>query len=369
MEKVANLVVGSGISGATIARKVAEELGESVLVIDSREHLAGNSHDYEDDNGIMIHRYGSHIFHTDLDEVWAWVCRFASFNTYMHKVVALIDGIETTIPFNLRTLHDVFPPSLATRLEEKLLRRFKFNSKVPIADFRQQDDPDLRFLADYVYEKVFRHYTAKQWGVDPEADGMSSVTARVPVHISCDERYFQAKYQGIPLLGYTEMVRRMLDHPLIEVRLNTPFKALQVEYDRLFYTGSIDEFFDYRFGVLPYRSVRFDLEEHPTPYYQSNAVVNYPCNYDFTRIHEYKHYLNTHSEHTVIAKEFSEYFELGKNERCYPIPHQDALDLYARYAQEAAKLPHVHFLGRLGSYRYLDMDQAVHAALQLFRTL
>ena len=369
MGKIANLVVGCGFSGATIARKVAEELGEKVLVIDSREHLAGNAYDYRDAHGIMLHRYGSHIFHTSLEDVWAWVSRFASFNTYMHKVVALIDGIETSIPFNLRTLHDVFPPSLASRLEEKLLRRFKLNSKVPIADFRQQDDADLRFLANYVYEKVFRHYTAKQWGVDPEADGMSSVTARVPVHISCDERYFQDKYQGIPLRGYTELVRSMLDHPNIELRLNTSFKSLQVECDRIFYTGSIDEFFDYRFGALPYRSVRFALEVHDTPFYQSNAVVNYPCNYDFTRIHEYKYYLGDNSAHTVIAKEYAEPFEPGKNERCYPIPNQEAADLYALYAQEAAKLPHVHFLGRLGSYRYLDMDQAIHAALELFRTL
>lgn len=365
MDKVKNLVVGCGITGATIARKVAESLNEKVLVIDARDHLAGNSCDYRDSNGIMIHRYGSHIFHTSLEEVWSWVSRFSAFNTYMHRVVALIDGVETTIPFNLRTLADVFPPGLAARLEEKLLARFEYGKSIPIADFRQQDDADLRFLAEYVYEKVFRHYTAKQWGVDPEGDGMGVVTARVPVHISCDERYFQDKYQGIPLQGYTELVRRMLDHPNIDVRLGVPFDK-DMPYERLFYTGSIDEFFGYRFGVLPYRSVRFAMEEHPRPFYQRNAVVNYPCNYDFTRIHEYKYYLDDSAERTVIAKEYPEPFCPGKNERFYPIPSGENNALYARYACEAAKLPHVHFLGRLGSYRYLDMDKAIHAALEYF---
>lgn len=366
METIKNLVVGCGFSGATIARKIAEELEEDVLVIDARDHLAGNSYDYRDAHGIMIHRYGSHIFHTSLEDVWAWVSRFADFNTYMHKVVALIDGVETSIPFNLRTLGDVFPPGLASRLEEKLLSHFEYNKRIPISDFRNQNDADLRFLADYVYEKVFRHYTAKQWGVDPEADGMSAVTARVPVHISCDERYFQDKYQGIPLHGYTELIRNMLDHPRIAVRLNTPFDKASMPCERLVYTGSIDEFFDYRYGVLPYRSVRFAMEEHPTPFYQRNAVVNYPCNYDFTRIHEYKYYLNDQSDSTVIAKEYSESFSPGRNERFYPIPNSFNSALYARYAAEAAKFPSVHFLGRLGSYRYLDIDTAIHAALEYF---
>lgn len=366
MDKVKNLVVGCGLSGATIARKVAEELGEDVLIIDAKDHLAGNSYDYRNADNIMIHRYGSHIFHTSHEDVWAWVRRFASFNSYMHKVVALIDGVETTIPFNLRTLGDVFPPGLAARFEEKLLNRFAYGTQVPISEFRQQDDPDLKFLADYVYEKIFCHYTAKQWGALPDADGMSRVTARVPVRISCDERYFRDKYQGIPLEGYTELVRRMLDHPNIEVRLNTPYCKAQMPCERLFYSGSIDEYFDYCYGVLPYRSVRFEQETHAAPFYQRNAVVNYPLNYDFTRIHEFKYYLNDASDCTVIAKEYSEPFVLGRNERFYPLPHSDAAALYARYLEDAARLPHIHFLGRLGSYRYLDMDKAIHAALELF---
>lgn len=368
MEYVHNLVVGCGASGATVARKLAEDLNEKVVIIDAKNHIAGNCYDYKDENGIMIHKYGSHIFHTNSQEVWDFVSHFTDFNTYMHKVIAIIDGIETTIPFNLRTLHDCFPPVLATRLETKLLEKFKYNTKVPILEFTRQEDEDLKFLAQYVYEKVFLHYTTKQWGCTPgEVDG--AVTARVPVYISCDKRYFQDKYQGIPQQGYTKMIEQMLSHPNIKVCLNTPFKNFKEHYDRLFYTGSIDEFFDYKFGELSYRSVRFKLETHDRPFYQSNAVVNYPCNYNFTRIHEYKYYLNDSSAKTVIAKEFSEAYVRGKNDRYYPIPNQQNEALYNRYLQETAKHKNVYFLGRLGNYKYYDMDKAIAYALDLTNKL
>ncbi len=365
---IKNLVVGAGFSGAVIARKIAEELNEQVVVIDAKEHIGGNSYDYRDNNGIMIHKYGSHIFHTNLENVWNFISRFTKFNTYMHKVIAVIDGIETTIPFNFRTLYDVFPETLAKRLEEKLLANFEYNKKIPILEFQKQDDEDLKFLAQYVYEKVFLHYTTKQWGVNPnEVDG--AVTARVPVYISCDERYFQDKYQGIPLNGYTEVVKEMLNHPNIEVRLNTKFDDFNEDYERLFYTGPIDEYFGYKFGELPYRSVNFKFEEYDFPYYQNNACVNYPCNYDFTRIHEYKYYLNDYSERTVIAKEYSEAFVRGKNERYYPIPNDKNAELYYKYKTEADKLDNVYFLGRLGDYKYYDMDKAINRALELFEEI
>lgn len=361
-----NLIVGAGFSGATIARKIAEELNESVFVIDSKDHIAGNAYDYRDKNGIMIHKYGSHIFHTNNEEVWNFISRFTKFNTYMHKVIAVIDGIETTIPFNFKTLYDVFPQTLAQRLETKLLEKFKFNTKVPILEFKKQEDEDLKFLADYVYEKVFLHYTTKQWGVSPnEVDG--AVTARVPVYLSCDSRYFQDKYQGIPLEGYTQTIENMLNHPNIRVQLNTPFKTFKGEYDRLFYTGPIDEFFDYKYGELGYRSVHFELEEHNKPYYQNNSVVNYPSNYDFTRIHEYKYYLDDKSDKTVIAKEYSAKFELGKNERYYPIPNEENKQLYQKYFQEVKKLQNTYFLGRLGDYKYYDMDKAIERSLNILK--
>lgn len=361
-----NLVVGAGFSGAVIANLVATNLNEEVIVIDKKDHIAGNCYDYRDNNGIMIHKYGSHIFHTKSEKVWSYLKQFTDFNTYMHKVVGYLDGIETHIPFNFNTLYDVFPEILAKKLEEKLLNNFEINSKVPILEFQKQDDDDLKFLANYVYEKIFLHYTTKQWGVSPnDVDG--AVTARVPVYLSKDNRYFQDKYQGIPLEGYTKVVEKMLDHKNIEVCLNTEFKDVDAsKFDRIFYTGPIDEYFNYKFGQLPYRSVNFKFETHDKEYYQSNACVNYPCNYDFTRIHEYKYYLDDKSEKTVIAKEYSEAFELGKNERYYPIPKDENTVLYNKYSEEAKKLSNVYFLGRLGDYKYYDMDKAILRAIELF---
>lgn len=366
-----NLVAGCGLSGAVIARLLADK-GEKVLVIDRKNHIAGNIYDYRDENGIFIHKYGSHIFHTNNENVWKFLTKFTAFNTYMHKVVALIDGIETTIPFNLNTLYDVFPNSLAQRLEEKLLSGFEYNTKVPILEFQKQNDKDLKFLAHYIYEKVFLHYTAKQWGKKPDEID-SAVTARVPVYISKDNRYFQDKYQGIPLNGYTKMVENILNHPNIEVKLNTDYKKFASENSallsecRIFYTGSIDEFFDYKYGELAYRSVNFKFETHNRKFYQANAVVNYPCNYDFTRIHEYKYYLSDRSEKTVIAKEYSENFENGKNERYYPIETPENKQLYEKYLKE--KPENVYFLGRLGDYRYYDMDKATERAMNLFEEI
>lgn len=362
---VKNLVVGAGFSGATIAALIANRLDEEVVVIDKKDHIAGNCYDFKDENNIMIHKYGSHIFHTNSEKVWEFVRHFTKFNTYMHKVYAVIDGVETTIPFNFNTLYDVFPATLARRLEIKLLKKFELNKKVPILEFQKQDDEDLKFLANYVYEKVFLHYTNKQWGTSPE-DVDSAVTARVPVYLSKDNRYFQDKYQGIPTEGYTKLVEKMLDNKNIEVELNTDFKGIKGDFKRIFYTGAIDEYFNYRIGQLPYRSVRFEFETYDREFYQRNSVVNYPCNYDFTRIHEYKHYLNDKSDKTVIAKEYSENFVIGSNERYYPIPKDENTKLYNQYLELAKKEQNVYFLGRLGDYKYYDMDKAILRAIELF---
>lgn len=364
-----NLVVGAGFSGAVIANLIADKLGEEVLVIDKKDHIAGNCYDFRDENGIMIHKYGSHIFHTNNEKVWKYLKQFTDFNTYMHKVIGVLDGIETHIPFNFNTLYDVFPKSFAARLEQKLLDVFEINTKVPILEFQKQDDDDLKFLANYVYEKIFLHYTTKQWGVAPEeVDG--AVTARVPVYLSKDNRYFQDKYQGIPLDGYTKVVEKMLDNKNIKIKTGVDFSEYRGKsFKRIFYTGSIDEFFDYKFGQLPYRSVNFKFETYDKEYYQSNACVNYPCNYDFTRIHEYKYYLDDKSEKTVIAKEYSEFFEPGKNERYYPIPKEENNELYQKYLSEAEKLGNVYFLGRLGDYKYYDMDKAILRALEVFEEI
>ena len=361
-----NLITGAGISGAIIARKIADTLDERVLVIDKKEHIAGNCFDYKDNNSITVHKYGSHIFHTNNDEIWKFLNKFSVFNTYMHKVFALIDGIKTTIPFNFNTLYDVFPKSLAQSLEFKLLQAFEYNSKIPILEFKKTNDKDLNFLADYIYKKVFLNYTLKQWGASPkEID--NAVTARVPVLLSRDSRYFQDKYQGIPQKGYSNLIQNILNHPNIEVKLNTDFKDIrQYDFKRIFFTGSIDEFFDYKFGALSYRSVSFKFEEYEMPYYQENSVVNYPDNYDFTRIHEYKYYLNENSKKTVIAKEFSSEYVLGKNDGYYPVCNNTNIELYNKYKYMAKDLKNVWFLGRLGDYKYYDMDKAAQRALECF---
>ncbi len=362
------LVVGAGISGATVANILSNDDKNEITVIDRLDHIAGNCFDYRDDNNIMIHKYGSHIFHTSDKEVWTFLRQFTGFNTYMHRVVAVIEGNELPLPFNFNTIRMAFPQILAERIERKLLEKFQYGTKIPIRDFMEQDDEDLRFLAQYIYENVFLHYTEKQWGKSPDQiDG--AVTARVPVYLSRDDRYFQNTYQGIPLEGYTSMIQRMLNCPNIKVQLNKEFKEVDLKgYDFIFYTGPIDELMDYRLGQLPYRSVHFELETYDREHYQSGAAVNYPNNYEFTRIHEYKYYLNDKSDKTVIAKEYSEDFVPGKNDRYYPVPGEENTELYNRYlalAQE--KYPNMRFLGRLGDYRYYDMDKAVRRALDVVK--
>ena len=360
------LVVGAGISGATIANLASSD--HKVTVIDSSDHIAGNCYDYRDANGIMIHRYGSHIFHTSNQEVWDFLSRFTGFNTYMHRVIGMVEGNLVPIPFNFDTIRSVFPEILAERIERKLLDRYEYSTKIPIMDFMKQDDEDLRFLAEYVYENVFLHYTEKQWGYSPnDIDG--AVTARVPVYLSRDPRYFQDRFQGIPSEGYTRMIERMLDDPNIEVRLRTSFSDVDPKgYDHIFFTGPVDELMGYRFGQLPYRSVRFRMETYDRQHYQPNAVVNYPNNYDFTRIHEYKYYLDDVSDRTVIAKEYSEDFVPGKNERFYPVPKKENEELYSQYLDAVKReYPNMHLLGRLGDYRYYDMDKAVARAMAVYR--
>lgn len=366
--KEKNLVVGAGFSGATIANLIAVKLNEKVLVIDKKEHIAGNSFDYFDKNGICIHKYGSHIFHTQSDKVWDFVRQFGEFNTYEHKVYVHIDGFETTIPFNLNSIKDAFDKDFAEKLETKLLKKFTYGTKINILDFLQEKDEDLKFLANYIYEKVFFNYTKKQWGKSPK-DIAGKITARVPVYVSRDNRYFQDKYQGIPLKGYTELVKNMLSHPNIEVKLNCDFSKIknEVEYESIFYTGSIDEFFDYEFGILPYRCVSFELSELNQEFFQRNSVVNYPNDNDFTRIHEYKYYLQNKSPKTVIAKEYSKDFALGKNDRFYPVP--DGENLYNKYLEKAKKQKNVYFLGRLGDYKYYDMDKAILRAIEIFENI
>jgi UDP-galactopyranose mutase len=357
------LVVGAGITGASIASVLAE-FGHEVAVYEKRDVIGGNCYDYYDENGICVHEYGTHIFHTDNAAVWDFLSRFTKWHPYMHRVKAFIDGKLVTIPFNLDSLHQVFPESLANRLESKLLEKYGFNKKVPILKLKETGDKDLEFLSDYIYEKVFLHYTLKQWGLTPE-ELNPAVTARVPVFVGRDDRYFHAKYQGIPLEGYTKMIERMLDHPNIALQLGREFKADDRKgFDHVFCTAPIDEYFGYYFGPLEYRSLKFDFQALNREYFQPLSVVNYPNNYDFTRIGEYKYFLDDISPRTVISYEYPQKFELGKNERFYPMMSDSARAQYEMYANLAKDEEKVTFIGRLAEYQYLDMDKSVESALK-----
>lgn len=363
--KIKHLIVGAGLSGAVLAERIAHELKEPVVVIEKKNHIAGNCYDYRDKNGICIHKYGPHIFHTKNKRVWDYLSDFTQWHPFFLKVEAFVDGRNIPLPFNLNSLYAVFPPALARLYEDKLLQKVGFGNTISILELKQIQDPDLEKLSAYVYENVCLHYYKKQWGMTPE-ELDPSVAKRVPICISKDDRYFHDPYQGIPLDGYTKMIERILDNPLIDVRLNTPFDKNAFEYENLYYTGPIDAFFDYELGELPYRSLTFDIREMNTPQFQPVAVVSYPTNYDFTRICEHKHFLNDVSDKTVVSFEYPAAFERGKNERYYPIPQEKNQALYNKYIEKAKKFKNIHFLGRLGDYKYYNMDLAVNRVLTFF---
>lgn len=369
MEKIQNLIVGCGLSGVILARKIAEEKNEKVVIIDRRDHIGGNVYDYKDkDANITIHKYGPHVFHTSIKEVWDFLSRFTKWHYFFYKVKAYIDGKEVNIPFNLDSLYKVFPKEMAHNLEKKLIEKYSYDSKTTILELKNSNDKDLQFLADYIYKKVFLEYTVKQWGVKPE-DIDPSVSSRVPIYISKDDRYFQDTYQALPRDGYTKMIQNISDHPLIEVRLKTDFKDIKenISYDKLFYAGAIDEFFNYKFGKLPYRSLDIVFETCDKEYMQSCAQMNYPNNFDFTRSVEYKYYLDEKSGKTVLSYEYPCDFKDGVNERYYPIPNDENQKLYEKYLQEAGRLEKVYFLGRLGDYKYYDMDKTVERVLKFYK--
>ena len=361
------LVVGAGLSGATIANLLSED--NEVTIVESSSMIGGNCHDHRDKNGIMVHSYGSHIFHTSDQDVWAHLSKFTSFNGYRHKVLANIDGRDVPIPFNFNSIRMIFSNDSAEDIIDRLLKKYQYGSRIPVTELSEQNDEVLDHLFDYIYDKVFLHYTEKQWGASPE-DIPREVLSRVPISIDDDGRYFRDDYEGIPVDGYTAMIERMIESENIILRLNTSFKDIgnPDAYDRIFYTGSVDELLDYEYGILPYRSVRFDIEELKMEHYQENSVINYPNDHDYTRIHEYKYYLGDESDMTVIAREYPEQFVPGKNRRMYPIRTDENVALYERYIAEAKKrYPNMYFSGRLGDYKYYDMDKAVARAFEVYR--
>lgn len=361
-----NIIVGAGLTGAVLANLIAIVLKEKVLIIDKRDTIAGNIYDEKDSQtGIIVHKYGPHIFHTNNEKVWAFLSKYTEWYDFSFMPNAYINGKFVNIPFNINTIYQLFPSEKAQKLEEKLIREYGYDASIPLLEMLKNPDNDISFISNYIYEYMFKNYTIKQWGFDPkEID--KSITARVPIRISKDNRYFTDKYQGIPLNGYTKMVENILNHPNITIKLNTDFKFVSGHYDRIFYTGSIDEYFDYKYGELPYRSLEFDVREIDKEYYQKSAMTNYPNDYDFTRIVEHKHFLNTKSDKTIITMEYPKQFVLNKNERFYPIAKPENQELYDKYMKEANKIKGLYFIGRLGAYKYLNMDQAVENVFEFF---
>ena len=371
------IIIGAGYAGAVMAERIATQLDKKVLIIEKRNHIAGNCYDYTDENSITRHQYGPHLFHTENREVFQYLSQFTTWDIYNHKVVAVINGREVPIPFNINTLYEVFPDSLARKLEDKLLQEFDYNSKVPILELKKSEDKDMQFLADFVYEKIFVHYTAKQWGMKPEEmDG--AVTARVPIFVGRDDRYFNDKYQTVPTQGYTKLFEKMLNHKNIKLMLNTDFNEVcsiteneftlmgNVFVGKVIYTGSIDELFDYKFGDLPYRSVNMVFETVEKEYYQNVATVNYPNNYDFTRITEFKHIHHVKSDKTTILKEYPKAYDKTKDTPYYPIFTDENQEKYNKYLNYSKQWKNLILLGRLAEYKYYDMDDMVERALEIF---
>lgn len=365
------VIVGAGITACVLAEQLAKQ-GRSILIIEQRNHIGGNCYDFRNDNNLLIHKYGPHIFHTNKEEVWQYLSNFTDWEPYTHRVLADVEGKLVPIPFNLNSLRECFPTSLANQLETKLLERFGYGKKVSILDLRKEVDEDLQFLSNYIYEKVFVGYTTKQWDVSP-TDLDPSVTGRVPVFISRDNRYFQDKYQSLPRLGYTEMFKNMLDHKNIHILLATNYFDIhqQLQYEKMIFTGKIDTFFDCKFGALPYRDLRFEFIDYNLEHFQEVAQVNYPCNHDYTRITDFSRFYNrTKHFGTSIAKEFScEHNPLENLSPYYPVPNEESEIIFQKYLYEAKNNENIIFAGRLGNYKYYNMDDAVSKALELVKRI
>lgn len=376
------VIVGAGLAGSVLARQLASVGGRRVLLIEKRMDVGGNCYDFHDHAGVLVHKYGPHLFHTSNQRVFSFLSQFTEWHEYQHRVLAMVDGQAVPLPFNLNSLSMLFPESLAAALEKKLLDRFGLGAKVPVLELIQSDDPELKVLADFVYEKIFVNYTAKQWGCLPQ-EISAEVTARVPVLVSRDNRYFQDTYQAVPRHGYTAMFHKMLHHPGIHLLLNTDYHdVLQVDTENgklhlfgsvftgeLIFTGMIDELFGFCFGQLPYRTLDFSFETLDQEYFQDVATVNYPNEYDFTRITEFKRIHGQQLDKTTLLREFPRTYQGVTREEetpCYPVFQDESTEQYRRYSQLAATFKQITLAGRLAEYRYYDMDDVVARSLDIF---
>jgi UDP-galactopyranose mutase len=354
------LIVGCGFSGATLAERIASQLDKKILIIDKRNHIGGNAYDYIDGNGILISKYGAHIFHTNVERVWNYVTQFAEFNNYVHHVDAYVGGKFYSLPLNLTTINSYFGKSLSS----KELPEFIEKIRTPIASPKNAEEAVVSQVGWDLYNAFYKNYTKKQWGINP-TDLDASVTLRLPIRMNDDKRYFTDAWQGIPKGGYTEMFQKMLNLKNVHIMLSTDYKDIINEgrFNKLIYTGPIDSFFNYTFGKLPYRSIDFHFETFKKEYFQHTAVINYPNDYDFTRCVEYKWMYQQNIPKTTISRDYPCW---NDDEPYYPIPSPQNREIYHKYRALAKKTKNVYFCGRLGTYEYHNMDQCIEQALQLF---
>lgn len=357
------LVVGAGFAGSVLAERLARGLGQRVLVVEKRPHIGGNAYDRYDDDGILIHPYGPHIFHTNSADIFEYLSRFTQWRPYQHRVLASVDGQMVPMPINLDTINKLYGLNLTSFEVEKF-----FESVAEKKDsVRTSEDVVVSKVGRELYNKFFRGYTRKQWGLDPsELD--ASVTARVPTRTNRDDRYFTDTFQAMPLHGYTRMFEKMLDHPNIKVMLNTDYREVAdiVPWRHMVYTGPVDAFFNYKYGKLPYRSLRFQHVTVPQEQFQPVGTVNYPNDYGYTRISEFKHITGQ----TLPGKTSLVYeYPCAEGDPYYPVPRAENAELYRKYEAEADATANVTFVGRLATYKYYNMDQVVGQALAAYKRL
>lgn len=356
------LIVGAGFAGSVLAERLANELGKRVLIVDKRPHIGGNAYDRHDDSGVLIHPYGPHIFHTNSEDIFAYLSRFTQWRPYQHRVLASVDGQLVPMPINLDTVNKLYGLNLtAFQMEEFLESVAEKKDEV-----KTSEDVVVNKVGRELYNKFFRGYTRKQWGLDPsELD--ASVTARVPTRTNRDDRYFTDTYQAMPLHGYTRMFEAMLNHPNIKVMLNTDYREVvdMLPFKHMVYTGPVDAFFDFKYGKLPYRSLRFEHRNIPQEQFQAVGTVNYPNDYGYTRISEFKHITGQSHATTSVVYEYP----CADGDPYYPVPRPENAELYRRYEAEAEMTPNVTFVGRLATYKYYNMDQVVGQSLTAFKRL
>ncbi|BAZ13705.1 UDP-galactopyranose mutase [Calothrix sp. NIES-4071] len=356
------LIVGAGFSGSVIAERLASQSGKKVLVVDKRTHIGGNAYDHYDDHGVLVHKYGPHIFHTNSREVFEHLSQFTQWRAYEHRVLASVDGQLVPMPINLDTINKLYGMNLTSFQVEEFFQ----SVAEPREHIRTSEDVVVSKVGRELYEKFFRNYTRKQWGLDPsELD--KSVTARVPTRTNRDNRYFTDSYQAMPLHGFTRMFENMLNHPNIKVMLNTDYREIEkaIPCREIVYTGPVDEFFDYRYGKLPYRSLDFKHETHNTAKFQEAPVINYPNDHLYTRVTEFKYLTGQEHAKTSIVYEFPK----AEGDPYYPVPRLENQEIYKKYKELADETSGVYFVGRLATYKYLNMDHCVAQALAMYKQI